>query len=80
MEELPPEALRARYGLIAERPGDDHLDLAWCDGRETVHRDTEIAIELLCDHVSAALDRIERTAEEGPQVRLLDLGARRRRS
>lgn len=78
LEDLPADALRARYGLIAERPGDDHLDIAWCDGRQTVHRDTEIAIELLCDHVSAALDRIERTAEEGPQVRVVDLGEKRK--
>ena len=57
---LPPDALRARYGLIPERPGDDHLELAWCDGRTEVHRDTEIAIELLCDHLSTALERLER--------------------
>jgi UDP-GlcNAc:undecaprenyl-phosphate GlcNAc-1-phosphate transferase len=62
-EGFDPEAVdlfRARYGLIAERPGDDHLDLGWSDGRAVVDRDTEIAIELLCDHASGALDRIER--------------------
>jgi UDP-GlcNAc:undecaprenyl-phosphate GlcNAc-1-phosphate transferase len=66
LDRLPPSALRARYGLIAERPGDDHLDLAWTDGRATVHRDVEIAVELLCDHVSEALDRIERALGEEP--------------
>jgi UDP-GlcNAc:undecaprenyl-phosphate/decaprenyl-phosphate GlcNAc-1-phosphate transferase len=68
LDDLPPEALRARFGLIAERPGDDHLDLAWSDGRDSIHRDVEIAIELLCDHVSEALDRIEcAVAEKPPQ-------------
>jgi len=62
MDELPEEALRARYALVREEPAADHLVLAWCDGRETVHRDTEIAIEFLCDHVSAALERIRREA------------------
>jgi len=76
-KDLPPEALFARYGLIAERTGDDHLDLAWCDGRDTVHRDTEIAIELLCDHVSSAVDRLERAALEDPQIQM-DLGAKRK--
>ncbi len=73
LDDLPEDALRARYGLIAERPGDDHLDLAWTDGRERVHRDTEIAVELLCDHASTALDRIERAAFEGPQVNVIRL-------
>jgi hypothetical protein len=59
LEALPDDALRARYGLIAERLGDDHLDLAWTDGRTTIHRDVEVAVELLCDHLSTALDRIE---------------------
>jgi len=78
LEDLPADSLRVRYGLIAERPGDDHLDIVWCDGRHTVHRDTEIAIELLCDHVSGALDRVERTAKEGPHVKIVDLLAKRK--
>lgn len=65
-EELDGDCLRARTGLIAERPCDDHVDLAWIDGRDTVDRDTEIAIELLCEHLSVALDRIKQRAAEGP--------------
>jgi UDP-GlcNAc:undecaprenyl-phosphate GlcNAc-1-phosphate transferase len=57
------ELFRARYGLLPERPGDTHVELGWTDGRSTVERDTEIAVELLCDHVSAALERIERADE-----------------
>jgi UDP-GlcNAc:undecaprenyl-phosphate GlcNAc-1-phosphate transferase len=49
---------RARYGLLPERPGDMHIELGWSDGRTVVDRDMEIAIELLCDHVSAALERV----------------------
>ena len=60
------DALRARYGLIPERPGDDHLDLAWTDGRVTIHRDVEIGVELLCEHVSSALDRLEGAVGEKP--------------
>jgi UDP-GlcNAc:undecaprenyl-phosphate/decaprenyl-phosphate GlcNAc-1-phosphate transferase len=54
------EILSARYGLMPERPGEAQLELGWDDGRELVDRDTEIAIELLCDHLSSALERIDR--------------------
>ena len=56
-----PAMLRVRYGLLVERPGDDHIELGWSDGRTQVDRGTEIAIELLCDHMVVALERIERT-------------------
>ncbi len=77
-DELPAGAFRARYGLFPERPGDIHVELAWCDGRAAVDRDTEIAIELVCDHVSAALERIgrpapEETAAEEPPLRIANL-------
>ncbi len=58
-DDADTDLFRARYGLVPERHGDTHLELGWSDGRTVVDRDTEIAIELLCDHVSAALDRIE---------------------
>ncbi len=73
LDDLPPDALRARYGLIAERPGDNHLDLAWTDGRDAVHRDVEIAVELLCEHVSEALDRIERDLDQAPAASVITL-------
>jgi UDP-GlcNAc:undecaprenyl-phosphate/decaprenyl-phosphate GlcNAc-1-phosphate transferase len=59
-EALPQTAHRARFGLFPERPGNTHIELGWSDGRTHVSRDTEIAIELVCEHVSAALERIER--------------------
>jgi UDP-GlcNAc:undecaprenyl-phosphate GlcNAc-1-phosphate transferase len=67
-DEVGLELLRARYGLLPERPGDAWLELGWTDGRATVDRDTEIAIELLCDHVSTALERLERAAGPAPAL------------
>jgi hypothetical protein len=32
----------------------------------TIHRDVEIGVELLCEHVSSALDRLEGQAGEKP--------------
>jgi UDP-GlcNAc:undecaprenyl-phosphate GlcNAc-1-phosphate transferase len=50
--------LRARFGLRPGGPGGDHLELAWSDGRASVGRDTEVAVEQLCHHLSAALGRL----------------------
>jgi UDP-GlcNAc:undecaprenyl-phosphate GlcNAc-1-phosphate transferase len=47
------------YSVLAERHSDDVIEFAWTDGREKIDRDTEIAIELLCDHVSGASARLE---------------------
>lgn len=55
-----PELLRARYGLVLERPDEDVLELGWADGRQGVDRDTEIAVELLCEHLSTAVERLLR--------------------
>jgi UDP-GlcNAc:undecaprenyl-phosphate GlcNAc-1-phosphate transferase len=58
------ELLRARYGLVMERPDDDTVELGWSDGRTEVDRDTEIAVELLCDHLSTSVERLLRDAEK----------------
>jgi UDP-GlcNAc:undecaprenyl-phosphate GlcNAc-1-phosphate transferase len=58
-DDAPPELFRARYGLLPERIGDTHIELGWDDGRTEIDRDTEIAVELLCDHLSTALERIQ---------------------
>jgi UDP-GlcNAc:undecaprenyl-phosphate GlcNAc-1-phosphate transferase len=63
-DEAGPELFRARYGLVPERQGDTQLELGWSDGRNAIDRDTEIAIELLCDHLSSAIDRIEPVSQE----------------
>jgi hypothetical protein len=53
------DLLRARFPVVAARPASAVLELAWADGRESIDRDTEIAVELLCGHLAQALDRIE---------------------
>jgi hypothetical protein len=57
-DEADAGLLRARYSLLGERPDDGAIELGWSDGRATVDRDTEIAVELLCEHVFAAVRRI----------------------
>jgi len=55
----PPMGLvRGRYSLLGERPDEGHLEPGFLDGRTTINRDTEIAIEMLCEHVHAAAERI----------------------
>jgi UDP-GlcNAc:undecaprenyl-phosphate GlcNAc-1-phosphate transferase len=55
------DLLRARFGLAVGLPGRSEIEVAWTDGRDTVDRDTEIAIEILCGHVAGALERAERS-------------------
>jgi UDP-GlcNAc:undecaprenyl-phosphate/decaprenyl-phosphate GlcNAc-1-phosphate transferase len=57
--------LRARYGLAVERPGHHQVELGWTDGRKHVDRDTEVAIELLCEQMADAIERIERDNVNG---------------
>ncbi len=56
--DIQGKRISARFSLEGERPGAKHLLLTWEDGRSEVGRDTEIAVEALCQHLSAALDRI----------------------
>jgi UDP-GlcNAc:undecaprenyl-phosphate GlcNAc-1-phosphate transferase len=57
-DEAPSSVLRARFSLLGERPDEGCIELGFDDGRRAVDRDTEIAIELLCEHVHAAIERI----------------------
>jgi UDP-GlcNAc:undecaprenyl-phosphate GlcNAc-1-phosphate transferase len=63
-DEAPATVLRARFSLLGERPDDGRLELGFTDGRRTVDRDTEIAVELLCEHVHAAVERIAAKHED----------------
>jgi UDP-GlcNAc:undecaprenyl-phosphate GlcNAc-1-phosphate transferase len=63
-DEAPESVLRARFSLLGERPDEGRLELGFTDGRRTVDRDTEIAVELLCEHVQAAVGRIAAKHEE----------------
>ena len=57
-DQAPLGLLRARFSLLGERPDEGGIELGYSDGRRTVDRDTEIAVELLCEHVHAAVERI----------------------
>jgi UDP-GlcNAc:undecaprenyl-phosphate GlcNAc-1-phosphate transferase len=52
------DKLRAQFSITGERLGAKHLILTWDDGRSEVDRDIEIAVEVMCEHLSAALDRV----------------------
>jgi hypothetical protein len=74
-DEAPSSVLRARFSLLGEKPDDGRIELGFTDGRATVDRDTEIAVELLCEYVRAAIERIaarhEGEADEGTGGRKL---------
>ena len=57
-DQAPSSLLRARFSLLGERPDEGGIELGYGDGRRTVDRDTEIAVELLCEHLHAAVGRI----------------------
>ena len=73
-----PGLFRARYGVVPERPGEAQLELGWT-GRTDVERDTEIAVEILCEYTAAALERIGREADGGSEEVLTAVVNLRRR-
>ncbi|HEY6107195.1 MAG TPA: MraY family glycosyltransferase [Anaeromyxobacteraceae bacterium] len=58
-DEAGPELFRARYSLLGERPDEGAIELGWTDGTTGLDRDTEIGVELLCEHVVTALQRLD---------------------
>lgn len=56
---------RTRHSLLSERPTDGRLELGWPEDRASLDRDTEIAIELLCERVQDAVDRLDARAQAG---------------
>jgi UDP-GlcNAc:undecaprenyl-phosphate/decaprenyl-phosphate GlcNAc-1-phosphate transferase len=57
-DDAPPGLVRGRFSLLGERPDAGTLELGFVDGRRTIDRDTEIAVEMLCEHVHEAVERI----------------------
>jgi UDP-GlcNAc:undecaprenyl-phosphate GlcNAc-1-phosphate transferase len=49
---------RARFVLVGVKPDDGAVEMAWDDGRKELDPDTEIAIELFCDYLAQACDRV----------------------
>jgi UDP-GlcNAc:undecaprenyl-phosphate GlcNAc-1-phosphate transferase len=66
-DEAGLDVFRARFSLLGERPDEGSVELGWTDGRAEIDRDTEIAIELLCEHVLAAVNRL-RAASMAPEA------------
>ena len=48
----------ARFNLHPDRPGRDFIELGWLGARQ-IDRDTELAVEFLCDNVRKALLRVD---------------------
>ncbi len=60
-QDRTPALFRVRYGLVPERPGESHIELGWTDGRTSMDRDTEVAIEELCSNLAPAVGRLVAT-------------------
>jgi UDP-GlcNAc:undecaprenyl-phosphate GlcNAc-1-phosphate transferase len=67
-ERAGSQLLKTQHSLLGERPDAGVLELGWVDGRKQIDRDTEIAVELLCEHVLHALSRIQEAAVASPGV------------
>jgi UDP-GlcNAc:undecaprenyl-phosphate/decaprenyl-phosphate GlcNAc-1-phosphate transferase len=65
-DEAGPNLFRSRHSLLGERPNAGVIEFGWMDGRSSMDRDTEIAIELLCEHVLDAVGRLEQV-RTGPR-------------
>ena len=72
-DDAGPDLFRVRYGVVPERPDANVLELGFSDGRRGLDRDTEIAVELLCDHVCGALERLETGLETPIPGRVVNL-------
>ncbi|HET6282418.1 MAG TPA: undecaprenyl/decaprenyl-phosphate alpha-N-acetylglucosaminyl 1-phosphate transferase [Polyangia bacterium] len=60
---ISSKLFRARFVLVGVKPDDGAMEMAWDDGRRELDRDTEIAIELFCDYLAQACDRVRETAD-----------------
>jgi UDP-GlcNAc:undecaprenyl-phosphate/decaprenyl-phosphate GlcNAc-1-phosphate transferase len=58
---------RARFVLVGVKPDDGAVEMAWDDGRKELDPDTEIAIELFCDYLAQACDRVRETVSPPPR-------------
>jgi len=68
-DEAGSDLFRARYPIAPERKPPATLELGWTDGRSTIDRDTEIAVETLCLHLATAVERIEQPEAQVFQLR-----------
>jgi UDP-GlcNAc:undecaprenyl-phosphate GlcNAc-1-phosphate transferase len=52
---------RFRFNVPGAKADARSLELGWADGRQEVDRDTEIAVEIFCEHLGEALDLARNT-------------------
>jgi UDP-GlcNAc:undecaprenyl-phosphate GlcNAc-1-phosphate transferase len=58
-EEGDPEVFRGQYMVPGGRATERLLEVTWRDGRRGVDRDTEIAVDILCEYIANALDTLQ---------------------
>ena len=69
-DEAGPAVFCTRHSLLVERPDGGSIELGFTDGRSSIDRDTETALEGLCRNVHAALSRLQ--GEELPRPIAVD--------
>ena len=70
-DDASEDLFRARFSLMGERPDEGYIELGWNDGRSGIDRDTEIAVELLCEHVRETLERLDVSDQAGRRSNLV---------
>jgi UDP-GlcNAc:undecaprenyl-phosphate/decaprenyl-phosphate GlcNAc-1-phosphate transferase len=61
--EATPQIFRSQFVVPGSRTIERLLVLGWTDGRLEIDRDTEIAIEIFCEHLGDALDLVREDAK-----------------
>jgi UDP-GlcNAc:undecaprenyl-phosphate GlcNAc-1-phosphate transferase len=59
----PNEVFEARFALPGSACG---LELGWRDGRREIDRDTEIAVDIFCEHLAEAVAKVSSTQAQRP--------------
>ena len=54
----PPAPFHFRFIVPGAKAAERTLELVWWDGRQEIDRDTEIALDIFCEHLGEALDAI----------------------
>jgi len=67
-DEAGLDLFRTLHPLRSERPEANVLELGWSGGPGAVDHDTEVAVDMLCDHVRNALSRIEKDGLTRPSA------------
>jgi len=57
--EATPQIFRSQFVVPGGRAMERLLVLGWTDGRVEIDRDTEIAVEIFCEHLGEALDLVK---------------------